>query len=74
MQHAVSLGNHILKILASHPLFISAAIPEKIYPSITLHQVRPVTQGTRTCSFFWIQSMVQDPGQRTLLYELDQSI
>ena len=45
-----------------------------LYPSTTLHQVLPVTQGTRTCYFFWIQSMVRDPGQRTLLYELDQSI
>ena len=45
-----------------------------LYPSTTLHQVLPVTKGTRTCSFFWIQSMVQDTGERTLLYELDQSI
>ena len=144
---AVSLGNHILRILGNHAQFISAAIPEKIYPpkfnrytggehygvhvdgammqvagtkivirsdisatlflcepdeyeggelmiegsfgmqevkltagnmvlypSTTLHQVLPVTKGTRTCSFFWVQSMIQDTGQRTLLYDLDQSI
>ena len=29
---AVSLGNHILKKLGNHPQFISAALPNKIYP------------------------------------------
>lgn len=144
---AISLGNHILRILGNHPHFTSAAIPEKIYPpkfnrysggehygvhvdgalmrvtgtkvvmrsdlsatlflcepgeyeggelviednfgtqevklpagdmvlypSTSLHQVLPVTTGTRISSFFWIQSMVQDSGQRSLLYDLDQSI
>lgn len=45
-----------------------------VYPSNTLHQVTPVTQGQRVCSFFWIQSMVQSLDQRLLLNELDQSI
>lgn len=29
---AVSLGNHILRKLGNHPLFISAALPRRIYP------------------------------------------
>lgn len=29
---AVSLGNHILRKLGSHPEFISAALPQRIYP------------------------------------------
>jgi PKHD-type hydroxylase len=29
---AVELGNHILRKLGNHPLFISAALPERIYP------------------------------------------
>ncbi len=29
---AVSLGNHILRKLGSHPAFISAALPDRIYP------------------------------------------
>lgn len=45
-----------------------------LYPSTSLHQVRPVTRGTRIASFFWMQSMIRDDGQRTLLYDLDQSI
>lgn len=29
---AINLGNHILRVLGSNPLFISAALPRKIYP------------------------------------------
>lgn len=45
-----------------------------IYPSHSLHKVKPVTRGARIASFFWTQSMVRDDGQRTLLYEMDQAI
>ncbi len=144
---AVSLGNHILRKLGSHPAFISAALPDKIYPpkfnryadggaygahvdsalmqvpgtsvtvrsdlsatlflaepdeydggeleiegpfgvqavkleagdmvlypSSSLHRVTPVTRGARIASFFWIQSLVADEGERTLLFDLDQAI
>jgi PKHD-type hydroxylase len=36
--------------------------------------VLPVTHGERICSFFWIQSMVRDDFQRTLLFDLDSAI
>jgi PKHD-type hydroxylase len=144
---AISLGNHVLKKLGSHPQFISAALPKTIYPpkfnqygvgetyglhidsaimqvpntnislrsdlsatlflsepdeyaggelnietefgaqqvklaagdmvlypSSSLHQVSPVTKGVRTASFFWIQSMVSHTENRSLLYDLDQTI
>ncbi|RLU00992.1 MAG: Fe2+-dependent dioxygenase [Ketobacter sp.] len=45
-----------------------------LYPSSSLHQVLPVTEGARVCSFFWIQSLVRDDAHRELLYDLDQSI
>jgi PKHD-type hydroxylase len=45
-----------------------------VYPSSSIHRVLPITRGTRTAAFFWIQSMVRDDGARTLLYELDTSI
>ncbi len=45
-----------------------------LYPSTSLHHVTPVTRGARVSSFFWMQSMVRDGGQRTLLFDLDQSI
>jgi PKHD-type hydroxylase len=45
-----------------------------LYPASSLHQVTPVTRGVRVASFFWIQSMVRDDGERTLLYRLDNDI
>jgi len=45
-----------------------------IYPGDTVHEVRPVTRGTRLAAFFWVQSLVRCQVQRRLLYELDQSI
>jgi PKHD-type hydroxylase len=45
-----------------------------LYPASSLHHVTPVTRGARLASFFWIQSMVRDDGQRTLLFDLDTSI
>jgi PKHD-type hydroxylase len=45
-----------------------------LYPSTSLHRVQPVTRGARIASFFWIQSMVRDDGERTLLFDLDLAI
>ena len=45
-----------------------------LYPSTSLHRVTPVTRGARVASFFWIESLVADEGERALLYDLDQSI
>ncbi|CBL47273.1 2OG-Fe(II) oxygenase [gamma proteobacterium HdN1] len=45
-----------------------------LYPSSSLHQVLPVTQGARVCCFLWLQSMVRDEENRTVLFDLDQSI
>ena len=60
-----SYGAHSVKLPAGDLI---------LYPSTSLHQVMPVTQGARISSFFWIQSMVRDDGQRTLLFDLDTSI
>ena len=45
-----------------------------LYPSSSLHKVTPVTNGARVASFFWIESLVPDDNDRTLLFDLDQSI
>ncbi len=45
-----------------------------LYPSTSLHAVTNVTRGVRVASFFWLQSMVRDDGERRLLFELDRSI
>jgi PKHD-type hydroxylase len=58
-------GAHKIKLPAGHLV---------LYPSSSLHHVAPVTRGTRVASFFWIQSMVRDDGERTLLFDLDSAI
>ncbi|HVY06811.1 MAG TPA: Fe2+-dependent dioxygenase [Burkholderiales bacterium] len=45
-----------------------------LYPSTSLHRVTPVTRGARVASFFWIQSMVRDDAQRSLLFDMDMAI
>lgn len=45
-----------------------------LYPASSLHHVTPVTRGARIASFFWIQSMIRDDGNRTLLFDLDTSV
>ena len=58
-------GVHSVKLPAGHLI---------LYPASSVHHVRPVTGGMRLASFFWIQSMVRDDGERTLLFDLDVAI
>jgi PKHD-type hydroxylase len=58
-------GSHSVKLPAGHLV---------LYPSTSLHRVEPVTRGARVSSFFWIQSMIRSDGDRTMLFDLDQTI
>jgi PKHD-type hydroxylase len=58
-------GVHQVKLPAGHMV---------LYPASSLHNVQPVTRGARIASFFWIQSMIRDDGERTLLFDLDNAI
>lgn len=58
-------GVHSIKLPAGHLI---------LYPATSLHNVRPVTKGARISSFFWIQSMVRDDGERTILFDMDMAI
>ena len=43
-----------------------------VYPSDSLHQVVPVTRGERLVAITFIQSRIQDPFRRNLLFELNE--
>lgn len=58
-------GTQAVKLPAGHMV---------LYPASSRHRVEPVTRGMRVASFFWLQSMVRDDGQRRLLFELDQGV
>jgi PKHD-type hydroxylase len=58
-------GTHRVKLPMGHMV---------LYPATSLHHVTPVTRGARVSSFFWIQSMIRQDAQRTLLFDLDTAI
>ena len=58
-------GSRGVKLPAGHAV---------LYPGTSIHQVSPVTRGSRLACFFWIESMVRSDEQRRLLFELDMSL
>lgn len=60
-----SFGAHAVKLAAGDMI---------LYPASSLHRVEPLTGGVRLASFFWIESMVRDPGQRNLLLDIDVAV
>ena len=60
-----TFGVHQIKLPAGHMV---------IYPASSMHQVKPITRGARLASFFWIQSMVRNDQQRTLLLDLELAV
>jgi len=60
-----TFGQHGLKLKAGSMV---------VYPSTSIHEVAPVTQGERIACFMFMQSMVRDPGQRRMLYDMDMAL
>lgn len=60
-----SFGTHSVKLAAGQMI---------LYPASSLHLVSEITRGSRVAAVFWLQSMVKDLGERSLLFDLDQSI
>lgn len=58
-------GSHVVKLPAGHMV---------LYPSTSLHRVQPVTRGARVACFFWLESLVREDAQRTLLFDMDAAI
>lgn len=42
-----------------------------IYPTGAIHGVNPVTDGERRVAVTWVQSLIPDPAQRRIIYEMD---
>jgi PKHD-type hydroxylase len=60
-----TFGVHQVKLPAGHLI---------LYPANSLHHVVPVISGVRLASFFWIQSLVREDAERTILFDLDMAI
>lgn len=58
-------GEHKVKLPAGHMV---------LYPGTSMHRVAPVTRGRRVASFFWIESLVREDAQRSLLFDMDVAI
>jgi PKHD-type hydroxylase len=57
-----SEGERAFKLKAGSAVF---------YPSSFLHQVETVTAGVRLAAVGWVQSLIRDPQQREMLFDLD---
>lgn len=57
-----SLGEQAFKLAAGSMI---------VYPSTTLHRVAEVTAGIRLAAVTWIQSIIRDPHEREILFDLD---
>ena len=58
-------GEHTVKLPAGDMI---------VYPATSLHNVTPITRGSRIASFFWTQSMIRDESRRSLLFDMDMAI
>ncbi|PMB06117.1 Fe2+-dependent dioxygenase [Fischerella thermalis CCMEE 5198] len=57
-----SLGEQTFKLAAGSMV---------VYPSTFLHHVTPVTEGVRLAAVTWVQSLIRNPSEREMLFELD---
>jgi PKHD-type hydroxylase len=44
-----------------------------VYPSSSIHEVKPVVEGKRLVMLSWLQSMIRSSGQREILFDLWQA-
>jgi PKHD-type hydroxylase len=58
-------GSHSVKLPAGDMI---------VYPGSSLHNVTPITRGSRIASFFWVQSLIRDDMRRRLMFDMDVAI
>ncbi len=64
-------GELHMEYLGQNLEFKLAAGDAIVYPSTTLHEVTPVTEGVRRVALTWIESYVRNASQREILFDLD---
>jgi PKHD-type hydroxylase len=64
-------GELIIENTQGEQSFKLAAGSLVLYPSTTLHRVESVTTGMRLVAVTWVQSLVRDPLDREILFDLD---
>jgi PKHD-type hydroxylase len=64
-------GELVIESTQGEEGFKLAAGAAIVYPSSTLHRVEAVTQGTRLAAITWVQSLIRDPQQREILFDLE---
>jgi PKHD-type hydroxylase len=65
-------GQLAIRLGTREVLFKGAPGSAVVYPSNTLHEVRPVSAGERLVGLTFIESMIPDAVNRELLYQLDE--
>jgi len=60
-----TFGEHSVKLPAGHMV---------LYPGTSVHKVNPVNRGERVAAFLWIESLVREDSQRSLLLDMDVAI
>jgi PKHD-type hydroxylase len=58
-------GRQAVKLPAGDPF---------LYPATRVHSVATVTRGMRVAVVFWVQSMIADAEERSLLFEMSQAL
>lgn len=64
-------GGELVLHIGTMPVVVKGSPGEAfVYPSTMVHEVRPVTSGTRLVSITFIESLIPEERQRNTLYEL----
>nr|WP_290222575.1 Fe2+-dependent dioxygenase [Trichocoleus desertorum] len=64
-------GELVIESVEGETTFKLEAGSAVVYPSSTLHRVNLVTEGVRLVAVAWVQSLVRDPHEREILFDLD---
>jgi PKHD-type hydroxylase len=65
-------GELRVELASKHVLFKGSAGSAILYPSTSIHEVRPVTSGERLVAITFIESRIKDENERYLLYSLNE--